>query len=455
MIFQIQAKDTVVRINQYDAVSCVQNLNWDAALNTQYLEQLGSVAYDAAPIMPEVTGSFEVRSTGGTSSLLSRMIYGFDQATGEFTGPLGTANTGVIRETDLELAVFDLIDAQQANEVFDRSALIPRAFLSQFTLSARTDGPASETYNFEADVREVYRKPLHDLTSVPVTRDSTGTPATTVVFPATYKVEGTTVDATAEWKLLAIDVDGNRIVPADVDVVDESGTGLGPWTATLTAAAQAAGKTFPLGARTHAFIYRKTPGAFPTISYPTTARFVKADQIDIWLVDPTATFTVAGTTDTVEALLAAGKDLNLIPFTDADLWLRLQSLDISVNLNREALREIRQNERGNSIFYRAMKFPLQIQVSASALVTDLNDWAKIQHKNAYGSATPDVLNLADFEEQKWVIVRRDYKKGTTLQTIALLDARVDSTSNQTAVNGRTEQPWQFTASLLALQGTNA
>jgi hypothetical protein len=447
-IFQLQAKDTVLRINQYDALNCVQNFNWDGALNNENQEQLGSANYTDQSITPSVSGSFEVIASGSTSTFLSRMIYALDDATGEFMGPIGDLNSTLIRETDLERAVFELVESKKANEVFDRSTLFPRVFLSSLTMTINTDGKATDQYNFEGDLLEVYRKPQHDLVPIPVTRATGGAASTTVIVPTTYMVEGTSVIAGASHKIKYLLIDNVKVAAADLVVTsDVAGDKV-----ELSPATISAGVTIPLGARLTLVAYRKTPGAYPTITYPTTARFVKADHADIWVIDPTATFTVSSNTGTVEELLALGVDLNLIPFTDAQLLLRAQSLAITVPLNRTELKEIRRNDRGNSTYYRAAEYPLPITVDYTAFETDLDDWAKYQKKNAYGSATPDVLNLADFEGTTWMVVRRDYKQSTVLQTVAVLDAAVSSIGNSIQVRNRAALPWKLTGSKIAIQG---
>jgi hypothetical protein len=445
-IFQLQAKDAVIRINNTDALNAVQSFSWDSALNAENLSQLGDANFDAQIITPEVTGSFEVRSTGATAAILSRMIYRLNPSTGEFTGPMGTSNTALIRETDLEFAVFDIIEAKKANEVFDRSTLIPRAFLTSLALSASAEGTATETYSFSSDVLEIFRKPYHDLVSVPVLR-KTGSETTTVVVPGGTLVEGTTVVASADWKIHALDIDGKRIPASGLTVTGQD--------VALSGATVASGVTIPLGARTHLLLYRKVPGAFPTIVAPTTARFVKADKINIWLVNPAATFTVGGTTATVEAHLLANRDLNAVNFADSDLVLRVQSCNLNVDLQRESLQEIRANDRGNSVYYRAAQYPLNITADFSAYETDLDTWAKLQSKNAYGSATPDILNLADFENKEWMLVTRYYKGNTTLQTVALLNAKVENPGSSVSVGGRAETTFQMTGSKLAIKGANA
>jgi hypothetical protein len=175
MIFQLQAKDTVLRLGSYDALNGVQNLNIDTSMNTEHELQLGDANFVAQTSLPSTTGSFEAKATGSLSAFLSRMIYTVTPATGEFAGYLAGAsqtglNTQLIRETDLQFAVFDLIESKKADEVFDRSTLIPRAHLTSISISAKADGTASESYAFEGDILEIYRKPFHDLVSLAGTR---------------------------------------------------------------------------------------------------------------------------------------------------------------------------------------------------------------------------------------------------------------------------------------------
>jgi hypothetical protein len=450
-ILQLQAKDALIRIGAFDALNCIQSFSWDSAMNAEQLAQLGSATYDAQTITPEVTAQFEARATGSLAAMLSRMIYTLDPATGEFQGPMGTANTTLIRETDLERAVFDLIESKKANEVFDRSTLITRAHLSSFSMAVRTDGHATESYNVMGDVLEIFRLPFHDLIALPVVRAAV-LPELNVVLPLTYTAEGTGVVVAADWKIYALDIDGIRVPAADLTVTNGAVKGTNEDSVAISGASLAAGVVIPKGAKLALIMWRKVPGTFPIIEYPTTARFVKADQADIFLVSQTATYTADAQTDTVAALLGLGVDLNDIPFTSTDQLLRVQSLDMTVDLRREALKEIKKTNTGNSIYYRAATYPLNVTSQLSVLESDLNEWAKIQGKNLYGSLTPDILNLNDFENRPWIIVVRYYKKGATLQTVAFLDARTDNPGHKIAVGGRAEMSYSFTGSALAIQG---
>lgn len=462
-IKQIQSRDSLIRINDTDAISCVQDVSWDAQMNAEQLRQLGSANYDAQTITPEVSTSFSIRSSGSTASLLNRMIFNLDSETAEYVPPAGTSNDKLITELDLERAIFDLVEVKKANEIFDRSTLIPRVHLSSLSLSATADGTASESYSGEADLLEVYRKPKHDLRSVPVMR-SAANPTFSVDMPSdAYRLEpeGTTV-AGSTHVIYEVDIDGLR-VPASALTVT-TGVGAGDEDKIEIAIAERTKYVFEIGARIHAIIYKKTPGAFPLIAdsnYGTTARFVKPDSINLYLVNPNTLFTVGAFAN--KKLVDAGAgildslvpgDLNAVPFSDADLILRAQSCEMQIPLSRTALREIRKNTRGNAVFYRAAEYPLQITCSLSAFETDLNEWARLQGKDLYGAdASPDILDLADFETPQWMIVRRDYKGDTVLQTVVLQDARVSGLGTRMSVGGRSEVSWNFTGSRLFIKGS--
>ena len=437
-VFRIQSKDSVLRLNQYDAISCVQNFDWDPQFNPETFSQLGDIKYTAQAITPETSGSFEVQSTGSTVAMLKRMITQFNDATGEFEGYLAQEtpdNAGTIRETDLERAIFDLQDLKRPNEVFSRCTLLPRQQLSSLSIRADVNGAATETYSFEGDFAELYPDPYHDLISIPLTR-SAGTPETVLDVPAAYEVEveGGTDEAIATHLVVALYID-DVVVPA-ANIVPNWTTNVFDGTVTLTG-----GYTAPLGSRLSLIVYKNTPGPWPTITYPTTARFLKADKIDVWLVAP----------GTVDIAALADNTLNAQAFADADLVLRAQSLDINVDMRREPLRQLRNNNRGTSVYYRAATFPLAITANLQVLESNLKEWARLQGKDI---ETSDILNLRDFENQVWQLVMRAYKGNTVLQTTALLDARVEGMGRRIAVGGNAEVAWSFGGSALRIDGSN-
>lgn len=457
-VFQIQGKDSVVKLNWYTALNSIQNFQWTPAFNEEYYKELGNEGYAATSTEPDLSGSFDMQATGSTVAFLRRMIMAFT-GPGEFnaykagTPDLTTHNAGTVTGKDLEFAVFDLIENKKANEVFDRSTILPRCLLSGISIKADANGTATETYSFEGELAEVFRTPYHDLISVPLTRDAT-TPTTKMMVPNVpgtglpYKVEvsaGTNV-ANADYIIAYMMIDDKRINGVSTEMTPN-------WTMmTFNGFINLInGNTAPLGARLALVIYAKTAGSFPTLGAPpSTARFLRSDDVSIWLVKKT------------DIDLYAQSDLNggavTTALTDARLFLRVQSCDINVDLRRQVLRQIKKSSNG-SIYHRAATYPLNITASATVFETDMADWSRLQGKDFTGSevaTTIDltkVLNLTDFENLNWQLVVRYYKGSTLLQTTALCDAQVSGRSYRVASDGRAEVTWNFTGSLFKVSGS--
>lgn len=434
-VFQIQAKDAVLKIGNYAAINAVQSFDWDPTFNEEYFEQLGDDTYMGYAIAPEVSGSFEMGATGSTVAFLKRMINRFDND--EYNGYMaGTVadNAGTIRGRDLEYTVFDLIEAKKANEQFTRSLLLPRAHLSTLSFSMDTTGRATETYSFEGDLAEVYRNATRDISTIPVTRTVGSLESSvTVADPVTYALDvpGGANESDATHLIHCLYIDDVRVEAEDLNPV---------WAAdSFTGDIDVDGVEVKQGARLSLVIYAKNPGDFPTIPHPTSARFVRADDIDIWLISR----------QTLDLSNLADGALNSTVFPDNDLFLRVQSASLNIDLRREALRQIRKNNRNTSVFYRAATYPLQITADATTMETTLLDWQKLA-----GLTSGDVLDLGSFENQEWQIVIRYYHGDDVLQTMALLDARVNGRGTSLSVGGRSEITWSFTGSDVVIEGSN-
>lgn len=462
-IFQVRAKDTVLKLNQFAAINAVQSFDWDPTFNEQYSEQLGDENNFAFSAQPEVSGSFELQSTGATVAFLKRMINSFD-GTGEFQGSVadvdGDNNAGTVRAKDLEYSVFDIMECKKPNDTFDRTLLLPRAFLTSLSFRADANGNAMETMNFEGDLAEVYQGTFRDLTTIPVTRDSGS--STTAAGPVGFSFDTDGGDVAADYTIEYLMVDNVRIDAADLTVasVDPDSTpDSGDEYNTITVGPGAGELT--LGSRLSLVIYKKAPGSVPTIENPTTARFVRGDDIDIWLVprftdgsgNPVteAAFQADPVTNSDDNLAAlADGTLNTMTFGDPSRFLRVQSVDMNIDLRREALREIKKNPRNTTVYYRAATFPLAASASATVLETDLADWGKLINK----TGDDDVLNLGDFEKYQWQIVCRYYVGDTVLQTVAATDMRVNGRGARISVGGRAEVSWSFIGSELVVEGAD-
>lgn len=455
-IFQVQGKDAVIRVNQFAAISALTNFEFDARFNEEYLTELGREEYAAQTITPEFGGSMESTATGSLVGLLKRMITKQNATTGAFEGYLAGfstsdtgfgSNAGTLRGRDLERAVFDVIESKKPNETFERSLLLPRAHLTQMSLRADAQGNATESFQFEGDMVRLYEKPYHDLVALPGMRHADN--AVNMAKENRFSVTPGTA-AASEYVIVHAMID-EVVVPRSaitVALIDPDGS-LSAATPTTSGdeynrLTLASGYTAPIGARISVVGYKKSPGTFPTLSNITTARFVKANQIDIFLVENTGANSYAK--------LANGNLVNHADFTNANRLLRAQNVDVSVDLRREALRQIAKNNTGNSVFYRAATYPLSVTSSMTMMETSLKEWAKLQGVDT--SVEGSFLDLEQFEGKTWQLVVRYYYEGTPVQVVAVCDARVNAHSRRIAAGGRAEVTWGFTGSEFVAEAVN-
>jgi len=123
---------------------------------------------------------------------------------------------------------------------------------------------------------------------------------------------------------------------------------------------------------------------------------------------------------------------------------------MTIPVERDALREIRQNTRGTSVYHRAARYPLTITANASILEHNLSEWAKLQGRES--TVSPALLDLAGFETPTWILCARYAVGGQVVQTLALTDARVSGLGQQQSVGGRSETSFAFTGSQVYLAG---
>ena len=415
-VFQVQAKDSVVRLNAFEAINAVQNLSLDPRFNEEYYSEMGNANYTAQSRQPETEGSFEVTATGSIPAMLARMIYDYDTQTYLFD-PTTKGNVFTIDEPDFEYAVFDILNLKQPGLTFAEATLVPNAFLIDVSFRIDSTGTGAETYRFAGDLQEAFYKPYHDMISVPLTTVTSGT----ATIPAGY----TGVNS-GTYAIMYVFKDNVKFTNAQASF-SASNTISVP-TANFTT-------TTPKD-RVVAILYKRTPGTFPTIYYPTTARFVRGDRADVWLV-------VSG-----------------VGTLDANRLLRCQSIDISVPLTRDRLTEIKRNNDLTTTYYRSINYPLQIASNLTLNETTLEQWASLQGKvlNESASTTPvdvnNVMNLADFSAMK--IVVKYYVKGndTALATITLDNVNITAFGERQQVGGRGERTFSYTGSEINIVGTD-
>lgn len=420
-VFQVQSKDSVVKLNAFDAINAVQNLSLDPRFNEEYYSEMGNANFTDVSNQPETGGSFDTTATGSVAAMLARMNYNYTTQTYQFD-PTVKGNTYTITETDLENTIFDLINLKQPGLTFSQATLVPNSQLTSLSLRVDSTGTGTESYSFDASLQEELYKPYQDLVSVPMTTLTSGT----IQVPAAYQ----SLVASGTHNILYVFKDNEKYKGS---VASPQATWTSQFVITVPTALF---KTTAPFDRVVAVLFKIVPGTFPTIYYPTTARFVRGDRADVWLV-------ASGT----------------IGINDSNRLLRCQSVDITVPLTRDKLTEIRRNNDATTTYYRAINYPLSITANLQLNETDLQQWGSIQGKILNESAssftvdTNNVMNLADFIDLK--IIVKYYKKGndvTPLCTVTLDDINITSFSERQQVGGRAERTLGFTNSRITIVG---
>src|SRR5258707_9252895 len=144
-VFQVQAKDSVVRLNAFDAINAVQNLSIDPRFNEEYYTEMGNANFSAQSRQPETEGSFEVTATGSVAAMLARMNYNYTTQAYAFD-PTTKGNIFSFTEVDMDEMIFDLINLKRPGDTFSDATLIPNAQLTDLSLRIDSTGTGSETY---------------------------------------------------------------------------------------------------------------------------------------------------------------------------------------------------------------------------------------------------------------------------------------------------------------------
>ena len=412
-VFQVQAKDSVVRLNAFEAINAVQNLSLDPKFNEEYYTEMGNANFSAQSRQPETEGSFEVTSTGSVAAVLARMNYNYSTQAYAFD-PVTKGNVFTFNETDMDEMIFDLINLKQPGTAFTDATLVPAAQLTDISLRVDSTGTGSESYRFVANLQEAFYKPYNDMVSVPLVTLTSGT----AQIPAAYGINSGT------HAIMYVFKDNQKF-----DNTQASFTA----STTITVPTALFTTTSPFD-RVMGVLYARTVGTFPTIYYPTTARFVRGDRADVWLI-------VSGT---------AGSDANRL--------LRCQSVDITIPINADKLTEIRRNNDQNTTYFRGVNFPLSITSNVTLTETTLQQWASLQGKvlNESASVTPidpnNKFNLADFSAMKLIV--KYYVKGneSPLTTVTMDNIQITGFSERQQTGGRAERTLGYTGSQITIVG---
>lgn len=420
-VFQVQSKDSVVKLNAFDAINAVQNLNLDPRFNEEYYSEMGNANFTDVSNQPETGGSFDVTATGSIPAMLARMNYNYTTQTYQFD-PSTKGNAYSVNEVDLENMIFDLINLKQPGQTFSQASLVPNSQLTSLSFRVDSTGTGSESYSFDASIQEEFYKPYHDMVSIPMTTLTSGT----IQVPSAYQ----SLVASGTHGIMYVFKDNEKFRGS---IASPQATWTSQFVITVPTATFRTSAAFD---RVVAVLFKLVPGTFPTIYYPTSARFVRGDRADVWLV-------------------ASG----VSGLSDANRLLRCQSVDVNIPLNRDKLTEIKRNNDATTTYFRALSYPLSITSNVQLTETTLQQWADLQGKTLNEAASNtvvdanNVLNLSDFIDLK--IVVKYYKKGndvTPLCTVTLDDINITSFSERQQVGGRAERTLGFTGSRVTIAG---
>lgn len=436
-ILQVLGTDKALRLNDFTLLNLVSSFDWAPTFNAQDIFEMGNTTKIDTAMELETSGSFEMSSVGNTAGLLARMKVTRD-GSGNFTGWLynsggaGGKNQYTIIQDDLAELRFDIIMHEKPNQKdFTRSLYLPQCFLTGLSGRVDANGMASETYNWSGAFVAGFNTPYHDIRSVGATR--------------TTNVTATLLDtavATGTHTLAFIIIDGVVFTNTSTDATYGTLGASGVVTMTTTE-----GYIIPVGAHIQACVYKTTPGTtFPTVT--PTQRFVQTGNIPI-------SYVKGYQANVYIAPVTPGSP------TQAEKWLRVQSMDWNIDLRVETLRQLSLNKQGSSIYARVPTFPISISANISVIETDWKDWQRILTagtKTFAGTGSVHV-NTTDFAPanmpSEWAVVLEYYtKNGAKMQTWQFADMRIDGYGTRQNVGGRGEISWTLKGTEFILTGLN-
>ena len=408
------SKDTVYTLNGFGALTGLQRFSYSYSANEEELYEIGnSVAADVSAD-PETSLSFEVTDTGALAALFARLCYDYtaqDYKAGVTTDI--TTNAFSFDEDDLQYLIFTAGEYKAPGDIFDSATVLPYHFVDSIAIRLTADGVGSVTIDASGSLFMPIYKPYHTTRAYPVQR----------VTDSTVTIGGGWSVNSGTHNILGLEVNNKILENTDIS-----------WTAATTVTL---GGTDTVGDddRLMLWAFERTPGSsLPALDYVNTIRFVKPDRINIWLV-PSGT--------------AAGAGEN---------YLRVQSLDFTVDLGREELREIAKNEQGSAVFYQAPQYPLDITGSVRIYETTLNKFAELQGKTLNESATTgsidleNVLSSNDFANAKIVVEWYRYGSDSPIQRLTAAPVAITGYDSAQEVRGRKEGTWSFRTSDFLLEG---
>ena len=431
---QVLGTDKALRLNNFNTLGLVQNFNWAPNFNAQEVNELGRTTRLDTLMELETSGSFDLASSGNLAGLLARMKTKYNASTGVYEGFVyapTASGTGVngytFTQDDLSELKFDAVLHEKTEQTtFNRSVFLGCCYPTTITGRVDTTGMAMDTVNWAGQFVVGFPSPYHDVRSVAAVRATASTLTIIPVADATLVSSG--------WTLAYVIIDG---VPYTTETTNAAYATFSAGTITMT------GVTVPAGVACSAVFYKTTAPATSWSSVLVPDR-------------------VGSGANTVFGVRGFQANVYIAPANEAspgssDKWLRVQSLDYSVDFRMEALRQVAFNDQGTTIYQRVPTYPMNMSVNATVMESDWADWKALLTKTFSGGTVynslydfaPDSLKT-DFA----VIIEYFTKGGNRIQTITFGDMRVDGMGTRVSVGGRSEVTWSFRGSEFKVQGFN-
>jgi len=431
---QVLGTDKALRLNNYNTLGLVQNFSWQPNFNAQDVFELGRTTRLDTLMELETSGSFELSSSGNLAGLIARIKAEFNASTGAFEGfayaptASGTGVNGyTFNQDDLANLKFDVVMHEKTEQkTFNRSVYLACCYPTTMNGRVDTTGMAMDTINWSGQFVVGFPSPYHVVRSVPATRASAST--LTLVDGSAYNTG---------WTLAYVVIDG---IPYTTETTNPVYATYSAGTITMSA-----GFSVPSGVVSTAVFYKTTPVTNDSV-------WSNVHTPDTVGTGATAIYGVRGYQANVYIAPA-----NETSPTSSEKWLRVQSLDYSIDLRMEALRQVSFNDQGTTIYHRVPTYPLTMTVNATVLETDWADWKAMLTKTfSGGTVYNNVYDFAPETLKKDFAVIIDYftKQGTKVQTVTFGDLRVDSMGSRVNVGGRGEITWGFRGSEFSVQGFN-
>lgn len=450
MANQLLYSDKILRINDFSLLGMVQSEDWSPTFNATDVFELGRESKLDTGMELEVSGSFEMLTIGGLPGVLARMIVARNSS-GDFGGYVynsggaptsntygvsgaGGKNAYTITESALKEVIGNLVEHERSdNATFDRTKVFPRIFLSNISGRADANGYASETIAWQGDYVIGAKSPYHDIRVLHGIRAS-GT---------TFNIKDVYTGANwvgTNYAIMYIYVNERRFRSntsgdADFFTFTTPASGL----CTLTSAS---GFTLAASDLITAIMYKSSSpsSTFPTLAASdrfTTPFYMRGYQIDLF-IGPSSTFSPVA----------------------SEQWLKVQSIDWTIDPRVEALRQIAFNTLGSTVFARVPTYPINVSVNASVFETDWADWKQVLLRGGRtfpgNNVYQDVYDLAPPSLNTFSVhCKYKTKAGVTVQQLVFDDLRVDGYGNRVNVGGRAEVTWSFTGTSFQLDGGNA